>query len=47
MQDTTKTISTVNELNVVINEFKQSYNEINKENSSLKYQLEQKEREIR
>ena len=46
VQDTTKTISTVNELNIVINEFKQSYNEIDKENSSLKYQLEQKDEEI-
>ena len=46
VQDTTKTISTVNELNIVINEFKQSYNEIDKENSSLKYQLEQKDEKI-
>ena len=46
VQDTTKTISTVNELNIVINEFKQSYNKIDKENSSLKYQLEQKDEEI-
>lgn len=46
VQDTTKTISTVNELNIVINEFKHSYNEIDKENGSLKYQLEQKDEEI-
>ena len=46
VQDTTKTISTVNELNIVINEFKNSYNEIGKENSSLKYQLKLKDEEI-
>ena len=46
VQDTTKTISTVNELNIVINEFKHSYNEIDKENSSLKYQLKLKDEEI-
>ena len=33
-------------VNIVINEFKHSYNEIDKENSSLKYQLEQKDEEI-
>ena len=46
VQDTTKTMNTVNELNVVIDEFKHSYNEIDKENSSLKYQLELKDDEI-
>ena len=46
VQDTTKTMSTVNELNIVINEFKHSYNEIDKENNSLKYQLELKYEEI-
>lgn len=46
VQDTTKTISTVNELNIVINEFKHSYNEIDKENSSLKYQIKLKDEEI-
>lgn len=46
VQDTTKTMNTVNELNVVIDEFKHSYNEIDKENSSLKYQLKLKDEEI-
>lgn len=46
VQDTTKTMNTVNELNVVIDEFKHSYNEIDKENSSLKYQLELKDDEF-
>ena len=46
VQDTTKTMSTVNELNIVIDEFKHSYNEIEKENSSLKNQLELKDEEI-
>ena len=39
-------MNTVNELNVVIDEYKHSYNEIDKENSSLKYQLKLKDEEI-
>ena len=46
VQDTTKTMNTVNELNIVIDDFKHSYNEISKENGSLKYQLELKDEEI-
>ena len=46
VEDTMKAVNNVNELNIVINEFRQSYNEMDKENSSLKYQLEQKEEEI-
>lgn len=39
-------MSTVNELNIVIDEIKHSYNEIDEENRSLKYQLELKDEEI-
>ena len=47
VQDTTKTMSTVNELNIVIKEFKNSYKEIDNENNSLKHQLELKDKENR
>lgn len=47
VQDTTKTISTVNELNIVIKEFENSYREIENENNSLQYQLELKDEENR
>ncbi len=46
VKDTTKTINSVNDLNVMINEFEHSYNEIDKENRSLKYQLELKNEKI-
>lgn len=46
VKDTTKTMNSVNDLNIIINEFEHSYNEIDKENRSLKYQLECKDEEI-
>ncbi len=45
VQDTTKTMSTVNELNIVIKEFENSYREIESENHSLQCQLELKDEE--
>lgn len=47
VKDSTNTMSSVDELNVVIREFKSSYNELDKENHSLKYQLELKDKENR
>ena len=46
VKDTTKTIRSVNDLNMAISDFEHSAFEIEKENRSLKYQLEQKDDEI-
>lgn len=47
VQETTKTMTSINDLNIIIKEFENSYAEIEKENDSLKYQLEQKDKEIK
>ena len=47
VQENTKTISSVNDLNIVINEFENSYLKIEKENNSLKYQLGKRDDEIK
>ena len=46
VKDTTKTVRSVNDLNVAIRDFEHSAFEIEKENSSLKYQIEEKDKEI-
>ena len=46
VKDTTKTVRSVNDLNVAIKEFEHSAFEIEKENRSLKYQIEEKDKEI-
>ena len=46
VKDTNKTIRSVNDLNVAIKDFEYSAYEVEKENRSLKYQLEQKEETI-
>lgn len=46
VQETTKTMTSVNDLNIVIREFESSYSEIEKENNSLKYKLDKKDEEI-
>ena len=46
VKDITQTVRTVNDLNMAINYFEHSAFEIEKENSSLKYQLELKDNEI-
>lgn len=46
VKDVTQTVRSVNDLNMVINEFEHSAFEIEKENRSLKYQLELKDDEI-
>mgnify|MGYP004465071351 CR=1 FL=1 len=46
VKDVTQTVRSVNDLNMVINEFEHSVFEIEKENRSLKYQLELKDDEI-
>ena len=46
VKDTTKTIRSVNDLNMAIKDFEHSAFEIEKENRSLKYQLELKDDEI-
>ena len=46
VKDTTKTIRSVNDLNMAIKDFEHSSFEIAQENHSLKYQLEQKDDEI-
>ena len=45
--DVTKTVRNVNDLNIAIRDFEQSAFKINKENSSLKYQIELKDEEIK
>ena len=47
VQDTTKTIRNVNDLNMAIGDFEHSAFEVQKENRSLKYELELKDEEIR
>ena len=46
VKDITKTVRSVNDLNMAIKDFEHSAFEIEKENRSLKYQLEQKNDEI-
>ena len=46
VKDTNKIVRSVNDLNIAINEFEHSAFEIEKENRSLKYQLELKDNEI-
>ena len=46
VKDTTKTVRSVNDLNVAIRDFEHSAFEIEKENRSLKYQIEGKDKEI-
>ena len=46
VKDITQTVRSVNDLNIAIKDFEHSAFEIQKENRSLKYQLEQKEDEI-
>lgn len=46
VKDTTKTVRSVNDLNVAIRDFEHSAFEIGKENRSLKYQIEEKDKEI-
>lgn len=47
VQETAKSVSSVNDLNIMIKEIENSYSEIEKENASLKYQLSQKDSEIK
>ena len=46
VKDITKTVRSVNDLNMAINEFEHSAYEIEKENRSLKYEIELKNNEI-
>ena len=46
VKDITQTVRTVNDLNMAISDFEHSAFEIDKENRSLKYQLELKDDEI-
>ena len=46
VKDTTKTIRNVNDLNIAIKNFEHSAFEVRQENTSLKYELEQKDKEI-
>ncbi|MBP3831046.1 MAG: plasmid recombination protein [Clostridia bacterium] len=46
VKDTTKTIRNVNDLNMAIRDFEHSAFEVRQENSSLKYELELKDKEI-
>ena len=46
VKDITQTVRTVNDLNMEISDFEHSAFEIDKENRSLKYQLELKDDEI-
>ena len=46
VKDTNKTVRSVNGLNIAIKDFEHSSFEIEKENRSLKYQIEQKDNEI-
>lgn len=46
VKDTNKTVRSVNDLNIAIKDFEHSSFEIEKENRSLKYQIEQKDNEI-
>ena len=46
VKDTTKTVRSVNDLNMTIRDFEHSAFEVEKENRSLKYQIEEKDKEI-
>ena len=46
VKDVTKTVRSVNDLNMAIRDFEHSAFEIEKENRSLKYQIEEKDKEI-
>ena len=46
VKDTTKTVRSVNDLNMAIRDFEHSAFEIEKENRSLKYQIEEKDNKI-
>ena len=46
VQDTTKTVRTVSDLNIAIKDFENSTFEVRKENDSLKYQLKEKDNVI-
>ncbi len=46
VKDTTKSIRNVNDLNILMEDFENSYSNVVKENNSLKYQLELKDDEI-
>lgn len=46
VKDTTKTVRSVNDLNIAIRDFEHSAFEIEKENRSLKYQIEEKDKLI-
>ena len=46
VKDTTKTVRSVNDLNIAIRDFEHGAFEIEKENRSLKYQIEEKDKEI-
>ena len=46
VKDTTKTVRSVNDLNIAISDFEHSAFEIEKENRSLKYQIEEKDNKI-
>ena len=46
VKDTTKTVRSVNDLNIAIRDFEHSAFEIEKENYSLKYQIEEKDNKI-
>ena len=46
VKDTTKTVRSVNDLNMAIKDFEHSAFEIEKENRSLKYQIEEKDNKI-
>lgn len=47
IKDTTKSVRSVNDLNITIKEFEHTIFEVQKENRSLKYQVESKDEEIR
>ena len=46
VKDTTETVRSVNDLNMAIKDFEHSALEVEKENRSLKYQIEEKDNEI-
>ncbi len=46
VKDTTKSIRNVNDLNILIEDFENSYSDVIRENNSLKYQMELKDDEI-
>ena len=47
VKDTIKTVRSVNDLNLAINDFEYSAYEVQKENRSLKYQIELKDKDIK